>query len=133
MKRVLIIISAAVLGATALSASALAEQKDLYLEARKFCDRHGPLAYEVMERRQSGESLAAVLDWAAEDWETNRSSGEPRSYRAKLVLRAFDMPFVSDDQEKQIAAEVYRDRILSECLRSMMDPLMDPEDINPES
>jgi hypothetical protein len=79
---------------------------------REFCGSMGELAATIMENRQSGVSMATMME--AVPGEGNSTS----ELSETLIISAFETPRYSTDQMQKRAVEEFRDEAYLSCVKA---------------
>ena len=78
---------------------------------RETCGKFGELATTIMENRQSGVSMAKMMEAIA--------GGEENPLIEKLIISAYDSPRYSTERMQKRTVEEFRDEVYLECVKGM--------------
>lgn len=76
---------------------------------RETCSTVGELATTIMESRQSGASMAKLME----------AVPEGGSYIETLIISAYDVPRYSTERMQKKAVEEFRDEVYLECVKAL--------------
>lgn len=99
---------AAVLIATALPSTAVAQETD----DQTYCERIEGLARQIMESRQNGASMSAMMKIAAQQ-------GDLADLFQGITLEAYERPVMRVEENQQFAIDQFANRWSLLCYRAM--------------